>query len=224
MKPGGHTHTAGDNMFHLWVGHILVFKFQHLICIPTFMAWKWECVCDKKWLNADLIFCLSEQQTETEREHQVCEDYFHHLPSQGPLMEEPTRGRVCVFVRVCVGNEFIHWSGQSFSLLSFGEYNTDLVIYTTAVSPRELWVSNKTRNNIIISQAPYSVSLKWNLCFGPMAIVPADLMEAEDSYCCHSLCVLCCSLTIYADGLQPVLWIIFSHAGKANRCTRPADS
>lgn len=148
-------YTVGESvcrLFYLWVSHIV--HKEVLSCVwyvqvstshlhPQIYSVKKESVCDKKWLNADLILSLSEQETETERERRVCEDYFHHLPSQGLLMEESTWGRVCVSVWVCVGNELIHCSGQNWFLFSFGEYDTNLVIYTIAVSPGELWATEE---------------------------------------------------------------------------------
>lgn len=93
---------------------------------------------DEKWLNADLILSVNEHVTETEWEHWVCEDYFHYLHCQGLLMEKPTWGRVYAFVWVCVGNEFIHWSGQNSALFRAGEYDSSFVIYTVSFSPWEL--------------------------------------------------------------------------------------
>lgn len=74
--------------------------------------------------NADWISSLSEQETETKREHRVCEDYFHHLPTRGPLMEEPTWGRVSLLA-----------GRDGLSLSRVGEYDINLVIYTIGGSP-----------------------------------------------------------------------------------------
>lgn len=68
-------------------------------------------------------------------------------PPQAPIMEETTWGRVCVFVWV--------WWEWVYSLIRTAflffrvrEYDINLVIYTIAVSPWEVWVTKgETKQN-----------------------------------------------------------------------------